>query len=812
MPPKAQQRADPASASGAAQPSGKSPSKVSLKAGHKGAQPSQSVSKDTQPVPAKSKVLDSGKTTAASARVATEATQKSVAPAKASRAEVKIAAEPFNKSAETSKKPAEITNVSFDAQRTAPRQRKQIQTAAMPQRVHPSQSVPPDTKKVPSQGKPIKASAGDASGTKAPKVDDAVIDEPRARQRQPSEGASDSDFGGVAFQSGYHMSDSPILMSTTDEEEEQLPAEPTRVQREHSAVVSAPVAATNANSVSKDIVSGATLFQQPQSVLPAGHKSDTLTSAAKKRSATGKSATPASSDAPVAGPSVPPTARGGFVEPAQGPAAKQVPLVSDATRPSAQQQALKHHLSATAAQTDVTMSLPAAGQQAPAQDREPVKQHAPHAEAAVFRQDHSQPSGTAPAGQKRSTPLGGVALSPKASDKSSGQQTSQDAAGGGHQQAHKAVHYPVADVATLTASAGAKSLMPGVKDHPRVVPAQAVPAKHATGAATGMQALSQGVTKPGERVVAAAASAHNPPAKVDHQAVATSSSAATVKTAPAQTQQGSRAVPVVHTLPLAVSALPLPAQARAPGLAAAIRAGRKLVEPKPSGMGSMLPAGHQHQVGKLATETLHSAASAQQAGGVQSFKGPVEQPAASRRSDVSASSAADRQASIPSQQQRQGKAARTTPEMFSAAAEPSSPKARPVAAATALPHSKLVPAATQSSSAAQAQPLVSSVATAASTRHMEEAMLQAAQLITDGPGALLSAEANPPLPSSDSGESMDIDEEDGKLAPPLPTDEASLDMLQLATIDSGQDQLAVSAGIPLRDQDRLSEIEASFLE
>lgn len=752
-------------------------------------------------MPAKFKVLDSGKTTAASAQVATEATQKSVAPAKASRAEVKIAAEPVNKSGETSKKPAETTNVSFDAQRTAPHQRKQIQTAAMPQRVHPSQLAPLDTRKAPSQVKAIKASVGDVSGTKAPKVDDAVIDEPRARQRQPSEGASDSDFGGVAFQSGYHMSDSPILMSTTDEEEEQLPAEPTRVQREHSAVVSAPVVsapgATNAKSALKDTVSGTAPFQQPQSVLPTGLKSDTLTSTAKKRSATGKSATPASSDAPVAGPSVPPTAQSGSVESAQGPAAKQVPLISDATRPSAKQQGLKHHLSATVAQADATMSWPAAGQQAPAQGREVVQQRAPHAEAAVSRQDQSQPSGITPAGQKRSTPLGRVAQSPKASDKSSGQQTSRDAAVQGHQQAHKAVHYPVADVTTLTASAGAKSFMPGSKDHPRVISAQAVPAKHATGAAVEMQAPSQGVTKPEERVVAAAATAHKPPATVNNQAVA-SSSAATVKTAPAQTQQASIAAPIVHKPALAAPALPLPAQqARAPGVAAAIRAGRKIVEPKPLGRGSTLLADHQHQVGKLATETQHNAASGHNVTG--------------RRPDVTASGAADRQASIPSQQQRQGKAACTTPEMFSAAAEPSSPKARPVAAATP-PHSKLVPAVTQSSSATQAQPLMSSVATAASTRHMEEAMLQTAQLITDGPGALLSAEANPPLPSSDSGESMDIDEEDGKLAPPLPTDEASLDMLQLATIDSGQDQLAVSTGIPLRDQDRLSEIEASFLE
>ena len=539
-----------------------------------------------------------------------------------------------------------------------------------------------------------------------------------ARARQPSEGASDSDAGGVAVQSGYHMSDSPLLQSTTSEGEEDVSAQPAKPTSVPERVAFMPAASTAPKSPSLVPV-GKAQVTRSLAQLP-GQPSTTSTLAGQ------------SGRQPVTG-----------------------------------QALASMHIAAAAGGAGITTPALAS-----------TSQHASTSGLSHPRDtgrgssERPKPADKASAGQKRSAP----AVSPI---KSINRQLVADESSQGRHKAHKAINYNAADATPAFLPAGnLKAVKPVSKPHvPAVSPIAAANGSASHQAVQGGGATAQlgGHQTEAARSTAPIAAKSTVP---DRVAFAAPVSTAAVLP-PAQGQQSASGLSQrgakTAKLPLsATSSHPLAPPSSVPDVTHMFGlVGVALDASIPKPLFSARPhSKHDTQQGATfaqATVATQPAAFAEQ-------QPPSSaRPVTARTSQLVHTSTVKQAPLGAAMEPRQSQAAtskRAAAPQAASVAEPSSPKARP-AVTSALQQLSAAPqqAASVAQGAQQAAPSTLPVASSVFPR--------LASSLPD----------EPPLPS-DSGEDMDIDEEEKRPLPPLPPlppvleRSASPSLLQLATMNS----------------------------
>lgn len=780
LPTKAQQHAKPSATQPVTQPPTKSPKATTHERSKSTTQPSQSVPQDKQPVAALSKRSDGAKRATKPVKSPAKAAGMSVGSVSKPADIVKNPAEVITKlvdpaqgTVEPVKMSAEqVLRVSPAAQRKALAQKaqpQQGQTASLAQAAS-APKVSPAAVKVPQhQGKSSKTAA--VTGSKLPvdtsRRDTVAIDDAKVRQRQPSEGASDSDMGGVAFQSGYHMSDSPVLVTSTDEEEEVLAGQVGQSSRQSISAKPSPGTVVTAVAPSRGAVNSCN--PSLQSALPASSNSvpGTQARAVENHEVVAKPTATSDTIAPVAR-RTPPVKPAAVVGITQSPAFEQA-TATGATRSVAAKQV---HPTPTSTTTTAIPSI------------KPPQV----SENSLSKQDRPQTSNKVAAGQKRSAASAGL-QSPQTVSAQPSPQSSPDAASQGRRKARKAIHYPAAGDTMNPAStlATAPAVVSGGPSKP--VTAQSVAVRHAAGDVS--QTTSQREQTSSQQGKPAGPSAAQPTASTGAKG---DSAPVTVTKALAQTQQASAAGQAAHKSEQRAAKVPV--QVSTSGVAAATQSVELPTASRSAGLTRSPPLDTLQR--KAATQSHKSAG--QQHSGVKDHV-----PSAHHRATESASLSNSKRANGSELPSGQGKAAQITAKLPDVTEEPASPQAR--AAAFAVP----APVAPPSKAAAASKPPSSSKPAMPSSKSLAAATppVRRMQQATAALPARPSAEAPPPLPSSDSGESMDIDEDEDRQTPPLPDDGANTEMLQLATIDSGnsQDRVAVSAGVSQLMSDRLLRIQ-----
>lgn len=741
----------------AIQPDGKPAITVAPTSGSRGAQPSHlPIPQVDDSLVAKPKLssrsVSAGKGSAGSggSRIAKEpvsntAVQTSLQSAKAAAETARTAAKP-SKSQQSVKQAVSPPKVY--AKRTPPQPAKQALQAAIAVVKQKSQQSAPAQSDTPAQAQTTSSKAASAAvpapSMKESQVDDALTDDTKFRQRQPSEGASDSDPGGVAFQSGYHMSDSPVLLTTTDEEEEPLAesALETFVEHPPDQVAEQPASAA---AVTNKVPSTNVMGKAHDSAISQSAASARLSQHASAIIQQAPAQTPAaqpSTAAPITLPISSHVTEGVPVSPpAKSSGAEQTINAMDS--PAAKQTASKTASLTSARKAKASSSRPATPAQAKPPDKGAKAPQNQVSEVVSLDTTHTQASGKA-SGQL--PPSGNLQQPSEASKTQPSQNIPADAA------VRSSTQLPVkssADAAAVIPGlADDKAAKPGLHSQPvTVMPLAGQPAGPMSPTvqpdATKSEKLKSVTKLPGE--------------SKPHDAVFA------VRTAPVKSQSLNPAGPSASKFASMVTSLPKKSSAAVTAAADTDK----------------MPA-----ASTSALKPVQTVARQQPAPHLPKGKEIVQQgfTFAQRPESV------QQPYRLPSSSIQQGQpGVGTTSKGFHVPAEPSSPKAQP------FPHATTSPLA--------ALHMLSPV---------KGAPLPRASVTTEVTANSV-AEDNPPLPSSDSGESMEIDDEDDRPVPPLPNGEAKPEQLQLATIASSgsMDEVALSAGYSQDKLERLSQIEVS---